>query len=88
MFEKGRKRESKGLAVLYFIIGLIILLIILGIIYFALVKLDYSDQIADGNGETRSYVATTPEPESAALTDDDLGEPDELDDDAYAVYDL
>ena len=29
MLKQGRKREAKGLAVLYFIIGLIILLIIL-----------------------------------------------------------
>ena len=45
MLKKGRKREAKGLAVLYFIIGLIILLIILAVIYFALAKLDYSDKI-------------------------------------------
>ena len=71
MFEKGRRRESKGLAVLYFIIGLIILLIILGIIYFALVRLDYSDQITNPNAQMRSYVAATPEPASAALVSDD-----------------
>ena len=80
MFQKGRKRESKGLAVLYFIIGLIILLIILGIIYFALVKLDYSDQVADG-ADGRAYVAATaaaaddvilPEDDEGELDDDDL----------------
>lgn len=74
MFEKGRRRESKGLAVLYFIIGLIILLIILGIIYFALVKLDYTDQISDPNAQVRSYVAETPvptaEPEDVGAFDD------------------
>ena len=47
MLKQGRKREAKGLAVLYFIIGLIILLIILAVIYFALAKLDYSDKLED-----------------------------------------
>lgn len=55
MFKQGRKRESKGLAVLYFVIGLIILLIILAVVYFALVKLDYSDKL-DPNTTQRPYV--------------------------------
>ena len=55
MLKKGRQREAKGLAVLYFIIGLIILLIILAVIYFALVKLDYSDRI-DPETTVRPYV--------------------------------
>lgn len=55
MFKQGRKREAKGLAVLYFVIGLIILLIILAVVYFALVKLDYSDK-ADPNATMRPYV--------------------------------
>ena len=55
MLKKGRKREAKGLAVLYFIIGLIILLIILAVIYFALAKLDYSDKI-DPETTVRPYV--------------------------------
>ena len=59
MFKRGRKRQSKGLAVLYFIVGLLILLIVLAIIYFALVKLDYSDQIIDPNTEIRSYAVPT-----------------------------
>ena len=58
MLKKGRKREAKGLAVLYFIIGLIILLIILAIIYFALAKLDYSDQL-DPDTTVRPYVEGT-----------------------------
>ena len=61
MLKKGRKREAKGLAVLYFIIGLIILFIILAVIYFALAKLDYSDQV-DPETTMRPYVETTPEP--------------------------
>ena len=63
MLKKGRKREAKGLAVLYFIIGLIILLIILAVIYFALAKLDYSDQV-DPATTLRPYVETTSEPEA------------------------
>ena len=55
MLKRGRKREAKGLAVLYFIIGLIILLIILAVIYFALAKLDYSDQV-DPETTLRPYV--------------------------------
>ena len=55
MFKQGRKREAKGLAVLYFVIGLIILLIILAVVYFALVKLDYSDKL-DPNATQRPYV--------------------------------
>ena len=55
MLKKGRKREAKGLAVLYFIIGLIILLIILAVIYFALARLDYSDKL-DPATTLRPYV--------------------------------
>ena len=96
MFEKGRKRESKGLAVLYFIIGLIILLLILGVIYFALVKLDYSDQIADPNAQVRSYVAEeTAAPALPAEDDvfDDITadaeavEPQELEDEELSLDD-
>ena len=67
MFKKGRKREAKGLAVVYFIIGLIILLIILAVIYFALVELDYSDRMKDPEATVRSYVEMTPEPQSLVL---------------------
>ena len=58
MLKQGRKREAKGLAVLYFIIGLIILLIILAVIYFALAKLDYSDKL-DPETTIRPYVEET-----------------------------
>ena len=58
MLKKGRKREAKGLAVLYFIIGLIILCIILAVIYFALAKLDYSDKL-DPAATVRPYVEQT-----------------------------
>lgn len=62
MFKKGRKRQAKGLAVVYFFIGLIILSIILAVIYFALVELDYSDRIRDPQATIRAYVEMTPEP--------------------------
>lgn len=65
MLHKGRKREAKGVAVLYFFIGLLVLLIILVAIYFALVELDYSDQIADPEASIRAYVETTPTPAAA-----------------------
>ena len=61
MLKQGRKREAKGLAVLYFIIGLIILLIILAVIYFALAKLDYSDKL-DPETTVRPYIEQTQAP--------------------------
>lgn len=78
MFKKGRKREAKGLAVVYFIIGLIILLIILAVIYFALVELDYSDRMKDPDATVRSYVEMTPEPQAFEIPEDeDEGEVEE-----------
>lgn len=71
MFKKGRKREAKGLAVVYFIIGLIILLIILAVIYFALVELDYSDRMKDPDATVRSYVEMTPEPQEIEAIEDE-----------------
>lgn len=71
MFKKGRKREAKGLAVVYFFIGLIILAIILAVIYFALVELDYSDRIRDPEATIRSYVEMTPDPNAFELDMED-----------------
>ena len=71
MFKKGRKREAKGLAVVYFIIGLIILLIILAVIYFALVELDYSDRMKDPDAKVRSYVEMTPGPEALDMPEEE-----------------
>ena len=59
MLKKGRKREAKGLAVVYFCFGLAALVLILAVIWFALVKLDYSDKI-DPNASIRPYVESTP----------------------------
>ena len=81
MLKQGRKREAKGLAVLYFIIGLIILLIILAVIYFALAKLDYSDKLSP-DASMRPYVETTLAPATPAPEATDEvggGEPDEVD---------
>ena len=72
MFKKGRKREAKGLAVVYFIIGLIILLIILAVIYFALVELDYSDRIKDPDATMRAYVEMTASPEALEVVEDEF----------------
>ncbi|MBR1560231.1 MAG: hypothetical protein IJ646_08345 [Clostridia bacterium] len=77
MFKKGRKREAKGLAVVYFIIGLIILLIILAVIYFALVELDYSDRIRDPEATIRSYVEMTPDPGAFELEAEDFAPEDD-----------
>ena len=79
MLKRGRKREAKGLAVLYFIIGLIILLIILAVIYFALAKLDYSDRL-DPDASMRPYVEATLAPLDADATEaPDDGMPEEVD---------
>ena len=80
MLKQGRKREAKGLAVLYFIIGLIILLIILAVIYFALAKLDYSDKL-NPDASIRPYVESTLAPVTAepAATDEADTDPDAVD---------
>lgn len=71
MLKKGRKREAKSLHVLYFIIGLVVLALILGVIYFALVTLDYSDKIKNPEATLRAYVEMTPEPTEEASGEED-----------------
>ena len=66
MMKKGRKREDKGLAVARFIIGFVMLLIILGALYWTLVELDYSDKIKNPETTIRPYVETTPVPATVA----------------------
>lgn len=76
---KGYKRDEKGIAILKFFIGLIVVAIIIGIIYFFLQKVDYSDKIADPEATMRPYVEMTAEPEaplSVSFTDE---APDDLD---------
>ena len=73
MLKKGRKREARSVAVVYFLIGLVVLLGILTLIYFALVELDYSDQLKDPDATMRAYVeaSATPEPtEEPASTEE------------------
>lgn len=62
--QKGYKRNGKGMAVLRFFIGLIVIFIILGVIYFFLSKVDYSDKIAEPNVAMRSYVEMTASPDA------------------------
>ena len=76
MLKQGRKREAKGLAVLYFIIGLIILLIILAVIYFALAKLDYSDKL-DPEATMRPYVEQTLPTEAPEAVESEPNEPED-----------
>ena len=75
MLKQGRKREAKGLAVLYFIIGLIILLIILAVIYFALAKLDYSDKL-DPEATMRPYVEQAQPEADAEPVEPEVDEPE------------
>lgn len=54
--QKGYKRGETGMAVLKFFIGLIVVAIIIGIILFFVLKVDYSDKLADPNAPMRPYV--------------------------------
>ena len=45
--QKGYKRNRKGMAVLHFFIGLIIVVILVCALYFFLGKVDYSDKLAN-----------------------------------------
>lgn len=66
--QKGYKRDGKAIAVLHFFIGLIIVAILVGVVYFFLQKMDYSDKLADPQASVRPYVETTPTPEPTPLT--------------------
>lgn len=72
--QKGYKRNGKGMAVLRFFIGLIVIFILLGVIYFFISKVDYTDKIADSNITLRAYVEMTASPEDSE---------DETSDDAF-----
>lgn len=52
--QKGYKRKAKGLALLQCIIGLIILIIVVLLLYFA-ITMDYSDKLQEGT-QLRAYV--------------------------------
>ena len=61
--QKGYKRKgSKAIAVLHFFIGLIVVAILVGVVYFFLQKMDYSDKLADPQATMRAYVEMTASP--------------------------
>lgn len=61
--QKGYKRTGKGIAVLHFFIGLIILAIVVFAIYFFIGMMDYSDRLSPETS-MRPYVEVTAAPES------------------------
>lgn len=63
--QKGYKRTGKGIAVLHFFIGLIILAIVVFAIYFFVNMMDYSDRL-DPAASMRPYVEVTAAPETAS----------------------
>lgn len=63
--QKGYKRTGKGIAVLHFFIGLIILAIVVFAIYFFVNMMDYSDRL-DPEASMRPYVEMTAVPETAS----------------------
>lgn len=92
--QKGYKRNGKGMAVLHFFIGLIIVAILMCALYFFLGKVDYSDKLANPDVTMRAYVEMTAAPEDVAViggadgpTSVFVSEPDEQGD-ANGVVDL
>ncbi len=71
--QKGYKRNGKGMAVLRFFIGLIVIAIIIGVIYFFLKKVDYSDKLTDPDITVRPYVEMTANPEAEVSLDNTDG---------------
>ena len=61
--QKGYKRTGKGIAVLHFFIGLIILAIVVFAIYFFVSMMDYSDRLTPETS-MRPYVEVTAAPEA------------------------
>ena len=59
--QKGHKRNAKGMAVLRFFIGLIIIAILVCVAYFFISKVDYSDKITDLDANIRNYVPVSGE---------------------------
>ena len=60
--QKGYKRSGKGMAVLRFFIGLIVIAILVCVAYFFLAKVDYSDKLANPDASMRPYVEMTAAP--------------------------
>ena len=65
--QKGYKRSGKGMAVLRFFIGLIVIAILICVAYFFLAKVDYTDKLANPDASMRPYVEMTANPESAVI---------------------
>lgn len=84
--QKGYKRNGKVIAVFHFFIGLILVAMLIGIVYFLLEKMDYSDKLADPQATMRAYVEMTASPMSA-LPDDSEPQPEGTDG-AMAMVDL
>ncbi len=80
--QKGHKRNGKGMAVLRFFIGLIIIAILVCVAYFFISKVDYSDKITDPNANIRNYVPVTNEaivpPVDEITAENDIVDVDEL----------
>ena len=91
--QKGYKRNGKGMAVLHFFIGLIIVAILMCALYFFLGKVDYSDKLANPDATMRAYVEMTAAPDNAVIGGADgptsvfVTEPDDQGD-ASGVVDL
>ncbi|MDO5323822.1 MAG: hypothetical protein Q4G06_07350, partial [Clostridia bacterium] len=91
--QKGYKRNGKGMAVLHFFIGLIIVAILMCALYFFLGKVDYSDKLANPDATMRAYVEMTAAPDNTVIGGADgptsiyVAEPDDQGD-ASGVVDL
>ena len=64
--QKGYKRSGKGMAVLRFFIGLIVIAILVCVAYFFLAKVDYTDKLANPDASMRPYVEMTAAPGSVS----------------------
>ena len=69
--QKGYKRNGKVIAVFHFFIGLILVAMLIGIVYFLLEKMDYSDKLADPQATMRAYVEMTASPDSVLTNGND-----------------
>ena len=74
--QKGHKRNAKGMAVLRFFIGLIIIAILVCVAYFFISKVDYSDKITDPNASIRNYVPVSGEQNAVAVIPEAPVEPE------------
>lgn len=68
--QKGYKRSGKGMAVLRFFIGLIVIAILVCVAYFFLAKVNYSDKLANPDASMRPYVEMTANPDAPVVAAD------------------